>query len=178
MSKEFIFKILIAGDASAGKTSLLIRYVDNKFDESTVMTIGVDFFIKIVKLNLDDGIGVEGNCIFQLWDLGGQERFRDLLQSYVMGARGALLLIDLTQPIKINNILQWVNIVRMHSLLLPIILVGTKFDLKELVVVSDEDVLHIKETFNMINYIKTSAKTGHNVNRVFNFLAKYLIKDK
>ncbi len=158
---------MVAGNATVGKTSLLRRYVDGMFDESSVMTVGVDFFTKDLTF---DNI----HCSLQLWDLGGQKRFRYLLDSYVMGARGALLLFDLTSMPKIGDILEWVNIARIHDINLPIILVGTKNDLDDIVAVDDESALHIKNTFNMIDYIKTSAKTGHNVDKLFTLLAKKL----
>ena len=171
MQKYFLFKILIGGNASVGKTTLLRRFVDGMFDESTIMTVGVDFFIKQMTFN-----GVI--CALQLWDLGGQEQFRHLMSSYVMGARGALLLIDLTHMPEINDVLEWVNIVRMHDLDLPIILVGTKLDLEEALAVDDEFALNLKDTFNMIDYVKTSSKTGYNVEKVFELMAKRLIDIK
>jgi len=171
MQKYFLFKILIGGDGSVGKTTLLRRFVDGMYDESTIMTIGVDFFIK--QMNLD---GV--TCALQLWDLGGQEQFRHLISSYVMGARGALLLIDLTRMPEINGILEWVNIVRMHDIDLPIILVGSKLDLEEFIAIDDEIALNIKDTFNMIDYVKTSSKTGHNVEKVFKMMAERLMNIK
>ena len=167
--KNYIFKILIIGNASVGKTSLLRRYVNGMFDESTIMTIGVDFFTKEIGCN-------NAKCLLQLWDLGGQERFRYLLDNFVMGARGALLLFDLTGMPLIEDILEWVNIVRLHDLKLPILLIGTKLDLKDLIAVDDEEALNIKNTFNMIDYIKTSAKTGYNVEEAFEILARQLIK--
>jgi len=165
--RNFIFKILVAGEGGAGKTSLLRRYVDGMFDESNVMTVGVDFFTKDV---LFDNV----HCSLQLWDLGGQKRFRYLLDSYVMGARGALLLFDLTRMPKIGDILEWVNITRLHDINLPIFLVGTKNDLEDFIAVDDESALHIKNAFNMIDYIKTSSKTGYNVDNLFDLLAKKL----
>ena len=170
MTKNYIFKVLISGDASAGKTSLLRRYVDDKFDESSIMTVGVDFFLKNV--NFDSG----KNCLLQLWDLGGQKRFRHLIPTYIRGARGALLLIDLTRMPEINNLLEWVNILRLYDINLPIILVGTKNDLEDLIAFNDKYALKIKKRFNMIDYIKTSAKTGHNITEVFNRMAEELIK--
>ena len=167
--RNYIFKILIAGNATVGKTSLLRRYVDGMFNDSSVMTVGVDFFTKEL---LYDNI----RCSLQLWDLGGQKRFRYLLDSYVMGARGALLLFDLTDMPKIGDILEWVNIARLHDINLPIILVGTKNDLEDFVAVDDDSALHIKNAFNMIDYIKTSAKTGYNIEKVFDMLAKTLTK--
>ena len=171
MKKNYIFKILIAGDAAVGKTSLLLRYVEDRFDERSKMTLGVDFFLK--QVNLDSGI----NCLFQLWDLGGQERFRHLMTSYVAGARAALLLIDLTREPDMKSIVQWLNIVRLHDINLPTILVGTKDDLDELIVVNSEIAEEIKATFNLTHYIKTSSKTGKNVKEVFDYMAKMLMNE-
>lgn len=166
--KKYIFKILIAGNASVGKTSLLRRYVDGMFDESSIMTVGVDFFTKEITSD-------NSNCLLQLWDLGGQERFRYLLENFVMGARGALLLFDLTRMPIIRDILEWVNIARLHDINLPIILVGTKLDLDDLIAVDDDSAINLKNTFNMIDYIKTSAKTGTNVEKVFEIISKQLV---
>ena len=166
--KNYIFKILLTGNGGVGKTSLLRRYVDGFFDESTIMTVGVDFFTK--ELIFDNA-----RCLLQLWDLGGQERFRYLLENFVMGARAALLLFDLTRMPLINDVLEWVNIARLHDINLPILLVGTKLDLEDLIAVDDESALHLKNTFNMIDYIKTSSKTGYNVEKPFKMLVKKLV---
>ena len=175
MQKYFLFKILIGGDGSVGKTTLLRRFVDGMFDESTIMTVGVDFFIKQIDFDMEQS---DVSCALQLWDLGGQQQFRHLMSSYVMGARGALLLIDLTRMPEINGILEWVNIVRMHDIDLPIILVGSKSDLEEFIAIDDETALNIKNTFNMIDYVKTSSKTGHNVEKVFKMMAERLMNIK
>jgi len=170
--KKFLFKVLVTGNAGVGKTSLLRRYVEGKFDESTIMTVGVDFFIKEIEFNS------QAECTLQLWDFGGQVRFRHLMENYVMGARGALLLVDLTSTPNMDDILEWVNIVRLHDITLPIILVGTKYDLKDFIAVDDDQMLNIRDTFNMMGYVKTSAKTGHNVEKAFRMMAKKLIHQK
>jgi small GTP-binding protein len=168
MQKHYMFKIVVAGNGGVGKTTLLRRFVDGMFDESTIMTVGVEFFLKEMKFS-------DFSCALQLWDLGGQEQFRHLMSSYIMGARAALLLIDLTRMPKIDEVLEWVNIVRMHDINLPIILVGTKLDLKDLIAVEDDIALNIKDAFNMMDYIKTSSKTGHNVERVFKTVTERII---
>ena len=166
--RNFLFKILICGEGGVGKTSLLRRYVDGFFDDSTIMTVGVEFFVKEIEF---DGV----RCSLQLWDLGGQKRFRYLIENYVMGARGALLLVDLTKMPKIGDILEWVNIARLHDINLPIILVGNKSDLDDFIAVDDESALNLKNAINMVEYIKTSAKNGQNVEEPFEILAKKLI---
>ncbi|MEJ2251782.1 MAG: GTP-binding protein [Candidatus Lokiarchaeota archaeon] len=168
MPKSYLYKVLVTGNAGVGKTSLLRRYVQEKFDESTVMTIGVDFFVKELEIN-------SGKCSLQLWDLGGQRRFRYMQKQYVMGARGALLLVDLTYKPKIDEIVEWVNIIRYYDINLPILLVGTKFDLEDLISVPDDFLLDIKDAFNMFDIYKTSAKTGHNVQKVFTKIAEKLV---
>lgn len=167
--KNFVFKIIVAGDGGVGKTTLLRRFVNRVFDDSTIATIGVDFFLKEVEFD-------NAKCSLQLWDLGGQERFRHLLDSFIMGSRAALLLIDLTRLPKIQGILDWVNIVRLHDMNLPILLVGTKYDLEDAIAIDDESALNIKSTFNMFDYIKTSSKTGYNVDEVFNCITRTLIQ--
>ena len=170
--RNFVFKILVGGNGAAGKTTLLRKFVDGYFDESSIATVGVDFFIKqIIYENI-------GSFTLQLWDLGGQERFRHLLEAFIMGAKGALLLFDLTSMPKIDHILNWVNIVRLHDLDLPILLVGTKLDLEEYIAVDDESANSIKNTFNMIDYIKTSSKTGINIEKVFDVMVQELIKKR
>ena len=162
----------MGGNGGVGKTTLLRRYVDGNFDESTITTVGVDFFIKqVIYENI-------GNCTLQLWDLGGQKRFRHLLESFIMGAKGALLLFDLTRMPKINDILNWVNIIRMHDLDLPIVLVGTKGDLEEAIAVDDESGKSIQNAFNMIQFVKTSSKSGNNISLVFDILVEELMKKK
>jgi small GTP-binding protein len=167
--KSFVFKIIVAGDGGVGKTTLLRRFVNGIFDESTIETVGVDFFLKEVVFD-------NAKCSLQLWDLGGQERFRHLLESFIMGSRAALLLVDLTRLPKIQDILNWVNIVRLHDMNLPILLVGTKFDLKDAIAIDDESALNVKNTFNMLDYIKISSKTGYNVDELFKSITWELVK--
>jgi len=169
MTKKFILKVLLAGEGGVGKTTLLHRFVDGKFSAETRMTIGVEFFLKEVEIN-------SHHCTLQLWDFGGQKRFRFLLESYVLGAKGALLLFDLTRPITLEKLEEWVGICRRSDPDLPIIFLGTKTDLVDDIMVDDDYALEFKEEFNLFNYLKVSSKSGENVFNAFNLLTKKILE--
>jgi len=166
--KPIVFKILTAGEGGVGKTTLLRRYVEGKFITETKMTIGVEFFLKEIVID-------NQKYILQLWDFGGQERFRFFLQSYAIGAKGALLLFDLTRPMTLRYLNEWVNIVRAAESNLPILFLGTKSDLVDRILVDDDYALEYKEKLNLFDYIKISSKTGENVNEAFEMITKKII---
>ncbi len=168
MPKKFILKILTAGEGGVGKTTLLHRYVEGKFSAKTSMTIGVEFFLK--EVNIDDT-----NCTLQLWDFGGQERFRFLLESYVLGAKGALLMFDLTRPMTLENLGQWCDIVRKRDPTLPVLFLGTKLDLKEDISVDDDYAQMFQDEYNLFKYMKVSSKTGENVKEAFEILTREIL---
>jgi small GTP-binding protein len=102
MTKQILFKILTVGDGNVGKTTLLQRYVEGLFKETQKMTMGVDFYLKRLYYQAYD-------VSLQLWDFGGQEQFRFLLNKYVKGASGALLLFDLSNPTTIESAGEWID---------------------------------------------------------------------
>lgn len=171
MPKKFILKILTAGEGGVGKTTLLQRYVEGKFSEDTKMTIGVEFFLK--ETEIDDK-----HCTLQLWDFGGQERFRFLLESYVLGAKGALLMFDLTRYQTLENLEQWVKIVRKGDPKLPILFLGTKLDLTDDIMVQDDYAEEFIAQFDLIGYLKISSKTGENVFNAFNSLTRKILENQ
>jgi len=166
--KQVLFKILTVGDGSVGKTTLLQRYVEGLFKEDQKMTIGVNFYLKRIQIR-------DFDIALQLWDFGGQERFRFLLKKYIKGAAGALLLYDLSNPATINGANEWVELVRMHNSSLPVILVGTKYDLVDPEYYDDNVSNLALAKFDFIASIKTSSKTGKNVEDVFNMLINNLL---
>jgi small GTP-binding protein len=168
MSKPIVLKILTAGEGGVGKTTLLRRYVEGRFIESTKMTIGVEFFLKKLDIN-------GRKVTLQLWDFGGQDRFRFLLKSYATGAKGALLMFDLTRPSTLDNLDQWLKICRSENPNLPIVFLGTKLDRKDEIGVPDDYALEIKEELNLVDYIKISSKTGENVQKSFITLTKSIL---
>ena len=169
INPSLIFKIIIAGDGGVGKTTMLHRYVKGTFLFDSKMTIGTDIFHKILTLK-------EGPvCSLQLWDFGGQERFRFMLDNFVRGAAGAFLMFDLTVYNSFNNLPKWIKIARNDDPTLPILLLGSKYDLIDSITVDDELVREFVEDNNISGYIKVSSKTGYNVNVVFESLISAII---
>ncbi len=162
-------KILTAGEGGVGKTTLLRRFVEGQFFSETKMTIGVEFFLKSIILG-------DNEITLQLWDFGGQERFRFLLGSYVLGAKGALLMFDLTRIATLEKLDQWVQIVRQNDPDLPVLFLGTKIDLIEDINVSDDFALSYLESLNLFDYLKISSKTGENVEESFRRLIQEIFE--
>ena len=165
---SLIYKIIIAGDGAVGKTSLLHRYVEGKFSFNTKMTIGSEIFHKI--LTLQDGVV----CSLQIWDFAGQKRFRFLLDNFVKGAAGAVLMYDLTNWHSFNNLPEWERIVRNDDSTLPILLIGGKDDLTDSIIVDDETALEFTEKNNFSGFYKTSSKTNYNVSEAFETLVSVI----
>lgn len=169
MPKSMVYKILTAGDGGVGKTTLLHRYVEGKFLHNTQMTMGVEFFTQQLKTE-------EGDVMLQLWDFGGQEQFRFMLNRYVVGAKGALVLFDLTRYGTLTNIDEWVKIITSDDPNISKILIGTKLDLTDDIQIQDEEAMEIKEKYGFDAYLKTSSKSGENVIDAFQILTENIIK--
>jgi Ras-related protein Rab-11A len=133
------------------------------------MTIGVEFFLKETVIDTKQ-------CTLQLWDFGGQERFRFLLESYVLGAKGALLMFDLTRMMTLENLQQWLNIVRKGDPNLPVLFVGTKIDLVDEIQVDDDYAMSFLQEYNLIDFLKISSKTGENVSEAFEILTRKILE--
>ena len=168
-SKKYIFKVLVAGAGGVGKTTLLHRIVHNKFVENTKITIGVEFFLYNLTVN-----NIEANL--QLWDFGGQERFRFMLDSYVMGAKGALLLYDMTRMKTLDKLNEWVEIVRKHDPELPILFIGTKKDRAQEKSVDDDYAREFMAPLKLFDYIQISSKSGEGINEAFEMIVQQIIK--
>lgn len=169
-SYDFTFKILLLGDASVGKTSFTKRYCYNIFNPSERLTIGVDFHIKTIELN-------NKRIKLQLWDVGGEERFRFLLPTYCLGANAAFLLYDITRLATLDNISEWLNIVREKGGPIPIMLVGAKTDLEETQRQVTRDYgIQIAEKNSMASFAEISAKDNVNVDDAFKVLTELTLE--
>ncbi|UYP47336.1 hypothetical protein NEF87_003621 [Candidatus Lokiarchaeum ossiferum] len=175
VKKKYVFKILVAGQGGVGKTTLLNRAVTGKFVQNTAMTIGVEFHLLNFTLG-NEGSDDSLNTTLQLWDFGGQERFRFMLDSYVAGARGALLLYDLTRLRTLDGLEEWVNIVRKHDKNLPILFVGTKLDRVEDITVADDYAHEFLEPLQMFGHMKISSKDGTGVKDAFKAISRKILE--
>ena len=170
MSKGLPYKVLILGDSTVGKTCFLVRYVDDSFDDSTLLSVGMDYRLKNVKT--EDGTKVK----LQIWDTCGQERYRSISKNYYKGANAIILVFSLIDKKSFESVENWINQIKEEaSESILIILVGNKSDLIEKRVISYEEAEKLAKEFN-INYFECSAKTGENINVAFNDLIEQMVK--
>lgn len=162
---DHIFKILIIGNSSVGKSNILLRYTDNIFNDSFLPTIGVDFKIK--------NITVDNQKIkLNIWDTAGQERFQTITSTYYKGSHGIVLVYDITDKESFNNINNWVSEVKKNAGSgVVMLLVGNKSDLESDRVVTSKEGQDFANMLG-INFLETSAKTDSNIKETFNVLAK------
>ena len=163
--KKYVIKLLVAGAGGVGKTTLLHKVTTGEFLINTQITIGVQFHLLNVQF---------GNDLFvlQLWDFGGQERFRFMLDAYVAGAKGAMLLYDTTR-IKTReekDIAEWIGIVRKQDPNLPVLFVGTKIDKPSDFMPTDEEINNLKTKFNLFDHIKISSLTDEGITKAFRLM--------
>jgi len=117
-----VLKVGVIGDASVGKTCLMVSYVDNTFNEDYIATLGVQYKDKVVN--------VKGTQVtFNIWDLGGKEDFASMLPHVCNGAHAIIFTFDLSRPNTLNALRAWFTQVRNLNETAIAILVGTKFDI-------------------------------------------------
>jgi len=167
---DYTFKLMMLGDASVGKTSLTLRYISGYFMEDLKLTIGVDFYSKTTLFN-------EKKVKLQMWDFGGEERFRFLLSQYCKGANGAFFLYDITNVRSIDHLPDWTQIVRENAGDIPIMLIGSKKDLDEFRTIPREDGILAAKKYDLTSFIELSSKTGENVESAFKVMTETLFED-
>lgn len=164
---DYTLKILLLGDASVGKTSFTKQYCYNVFNPSERLTIGVDFHVKTIEMEYE---GEKKLIKLQIWDIGGEERFRFLLPTYCLGANAAFLLYDITRPSTLENITEWTTIVRKKGGAIPILLVEAKIDLEDFRKIPQEHGKQIVEQNKLAGFIAISSKQDINVDKAFEYL--------
>ncbi|TFG02930.1 MAG: GTP-binding protein [Promethearchaeota archaeon] len=168
------FKICIFGEAGVGKTSLTYRYISNRFKDDTKLTLGVDIVAHDIVLG-------SNRIKLQIWDFGGEERFRVFLPAYVRGSSGAIFMYDITRKNTLDNIAEWLSVfknnVEDEEENIPILCVGGKTDLEEEREVDVEDVKPLIQKYDLYGVTECSAKTGENVQKIFESISYEILKN-
>ena len=167
MSDDCVYKVLLLGDSTVGKTCFLLRYCDKTFQEAHLSTIGLDYRLK--SMTLQSGKNIK----LQIWDTAGQDRFRAITKNYYKGANGIILIYDVTNRQSYENVKNWITQIREEANPNVVIyLAGNKVDVsEEQKVVKTEDGKKIADEFNLPFY-ETSAKNGVNINKIFEELVE------
>ena len=167
--QELKFKILIIGDSAVGKTSMLLKYLDNFFPQEHIATIGVEFRTKTLikgkfKINLN------------IWDTAGQERFKSLTKSFFSGATGVVFVYDITRRDSYDGVKSWIKDFEDYGKY-DRVLCGNKLDLEKKREVNFDE---LKEygLKKKIEILETSAKDGTNLNEAFDKLVEVIMKNR
>ncbi len=170
---EKVYKLVMLGDEAVGKTSLIIQHTEHRFSESYKMTIGTDISAKLIQV--EEQKGTKTNVYLIIWDIGGQEKYRILRESYLRGASGALLVFDITNKNTYHSIYNWVDETKKFcGKDIPMLLLGNKVDLESERDVSIEDGDKMAKELN-VEYVETSAKSGEKVDKAFNSMVKLIL---
>lgn len=156
------FRLIVVGDSTVGKSSLLRCFCDGKFSEDSDPTVGVDFYARILEIKPETRIKL------QIWDTAGQERFRSITRSYYRNSVGALLLYDTTNYDSFEHVADWLAEAKRQIEPNNVIfmLVGTKVDKEHLREVPTEQAQQFADYHNLL-FMETSSKVGVNVEAAF-----------
>ena len=171
---SFKLKVLLTGAAAVGKTSLVQRFIKNRFAANYKLTVGVDILTKDVEFKPQEV------ATLSIWDIGGQQRFEFIRSTFYKGAAGALLVFDLTREQTYTETRKWLTEIRQFAGdNIPFVLIGNKLDLMEDVgvVIDRDEARKFAENEGSI-YIETSAKTGEKVDEAFTELTRRIINSR
>ena len=162
-------KIIIIGDAGVGKTSLLHRFIFNKFQKDPKQTISVEYTSKLMKIQ-------NKNLRLQLWDTAGQERFKSVTKNFYKNAIGMIIVYDITNNESFKNCESWIlDANQMVNKNCCCCLLGNKSDLKNEKKVDDENIKKFCDKYSISSNFECSALTGENIEKVFSTLGDDIV---
>ena len=169
-SYDFLFKLILIGDSSVGKSNILLKYLKGEFDQNSRATVGVEFGTKNIKIK-------NKKIKIQIWDTAGQERYRSITSAYYKGAKGAFIVYDITRKLTFDNIDKWVTDLKTNGdKNISIILIGNKSDLEDKREVEKEEGIKKSEEYK-IAFLETSALNGDNIDKAFNELLEQIYQN-
>ena len=166
---EMMFKVVLVGDSSVGKTNIMSKYLKNEFHEDSKATVGVEFGSK--------QFTIEGHSIkAQIWDTAGQERYKAITSAYYKGAKGAFVVYDITRKQSFDSVDRWINDLKAAAdKKLSIIIIGNKCDLEDQRQVTKEQGEEKAKT-NEVAFMETSAFSGENLDKAFEKMMNEVFK--
>jgi len=167
-------KILLLGDGAVGKTSLIGRFVVDKYDDKYLMTLGT----KVTKKDLQIKSKKTGETVditLMIWDILGQKQFRKIQASAYQGAKGALIVSDITRKETLNSMREWRKSLYDVAGPVPVVFLANKSDLVDNYEFTEEDLKEICEKLKA-SYLLTSALSGLNVDKAFKRIARLIVK--
>lgn len=183
---DIIIKCIVVGDSSCGKTSFINRIIDNKFEEKSSSTVGIDF--KIKTYNYSNKNKYINKVKVYFWDTAGQERFDSLVSSYFKKGNFVLIFYDITNKKTFESIANkqnsWIDKIQKNNPILlennfnysRSILIGNKSDLEENRSVNLEDGAELSNKFNL-HFFETSVKDKNNTQDVINYMIENIINE-
>lgn len=166
---DILFKILIIGDSGVGKSNLLLRFSKNEFMSDMRSTVGVEFGSKMLTIE-------DFQVKAQIWDTAGQERYRSITSAYYKGAKGVLIVYDVSRRDSFVNVDKWISEFKMKcDEDASIMIIGNKSDLSENRKVSKEEA-SLKANTNQLAFFETSAKDNDNVELAFMTLIQEIFR--
>jgi Ras-related protein Rab-1A len=169
---KYVLKVIIIGEPSVGKTSLVKQFVQKAFQIDYIPTLGTEMYVKNVKVESNDRVY---DIRFTIWDIAGQKSWEIMRRTYYRGADGVILVGDLSKTDTIKKIeTNWIPDLKQNiDSEVPMILLLNKSDLNPS---SDQEFRKIFEkNVNILSILNTSAKTGENVNNAFLDMIKYCL---
>uniref|UniRef100_A0AAX7UE54 EF-hand domain-containing protein n=1 Tax=Astatotilapia calliptera TaxID=8154 RepID=A0AAX7UE54_ASTCA len=166
-----LFKVVLVGNSSVGKTSLLRSFCEGRFHPSTTATVGIDYSVKTLTL---DNMQVA----MQLWDTAGQERYRSITKQFFRKADGVVVMYDVTVEESFKAVWPWLtNVQEAAGEGIPILLLGNKMDMDEDREVSFKEAEQLAYE-NKVMFFEVSAYTGKNVTESLTHLARVLMEQE
>ncbi len=159
--REYVFKVVVCGNGSVGKTSLVLQFTEHKFTENYIMSIGANFAIHLIN-KPEENLAIR----LQLWDLAGQKHFNFVRPSFYSGAFAIVYVFDLTRRDSFDAIMNWKQEAERHTGDIPRILLGNKVDLTDQRVVSRQEGESLAQSIGAL-YYETSAKDAINIDKAF-----------
>ncbi|MFX1453379.1 MAG: GTP-binding protein [Promethearchaeota archaeon] len=170
MGLTYRCKLILFGNPAVGKTSIIDRYVNNKFEEEYISTLGYNVFEKSIEIN-------DNTVSFMIFDIGGQEKFEELRKKYAAGAKAAFLVYSVTDRNSFENIIDWHKDLERMTDNATFILIGNKVDLENSRQVQKNEGVDLAEKIGANQFFETSAKTNQEIDNAFHGLAKMYLKN-